>query len=113
MENIEKEFNAIQIFFNEGKKYLIGKSKNIKLALESYEIYCSKLNSLYDTLKNKYKEELININKIYISHLIRLSKICLLIPYYYKSKILCEKVLEIDKNNIQIIPTYIKCLFII
>ena len=110
MDNIEKEFNSIQTFFNEGKRYLIGKSKNIKLAIESYDNYHLKLNFTYNNLINKLKEEILNINKIYISHLIRLSKIYLLLPYYYKSKIICEKVLEIDKNNIQIIPTYIKCL---
>ena len=110
MENIEKEFNSLQSFFNDGKKYLVGKSKNIKLALESYEIYYTKLNNIYENLKSKLKEEITKINQIYISNLTRLSKIYLLIPYYYKAKILCEKILEIDKNNIQIIPTYIKCL---
>ena len=33
-----------------------------------------------------------------------------MIPYFYKAKSLCEKILVIDKNNIEIIPTYIKCL---
>jgi len=111
MNDIEKEFNKIQDCFNEGKKYLIGKNKNVKLSVESYEIYYTKLNNLYNNLKNKLKEnDIENLNKVYISHLIKLSKIYLLIPYYFKSKTCCEKILEIDKNNIEIIPTYIKCL---
>jgi len=111
MNDIEKEFNKIQDCFNEGKKYLIGKNKNVKLSVESYENYYTKLNNLYNNLKNKLKENEFEIlNKVYINHLIKLSKIYLLIPYYFKSKTCCEKILEIDKNNIEIIPTYIKCL---
>lgn len=105
IKDIEKEFDSIQSLFNEGKKYLIGKDKNKKLAIEIYDKYYSKLNDIYSNL-NKSN----NANKIYINHLVKLSKIYLLIPYYYKSKIVCEKVIEIDKNNIDIIPTYIKCL---
>ena len=109
--DIEKEFNKIQGCFNEGKKYLIGKNKNVKLSVSSYETYYIKLNNLYNNLKNKLKEnEIESLNKIYINHLIKLSKIYLLIPYFFKSKTCCEKVLEIDKNNIEILPTYIKCL---
>ena len=111
MNEIEKEFYKIQDCFNAGKKYLIGKNKNVKLSVESYETYYIKLDNLYNNLKNKLKEnDIENLNKIYISHLIKLSKIYLLIPYFFKSKKCCEKILEIDKNNIEIIPTYIKCL---
>ena len=111
INEIEKEFNKIQDCFNEGKKYLIGKNKNVKLSVESYETYYTKLNNLYNNLKNKLKENEFEIlNKVYINHLIKLSKIYLLIPYYFKSRTCCEKILEIDKNNIEIIPTYIKCL---
>ena len=111
INDIEKEFNKIQDCFNEGKKYLIGKNKNVKLSVSSYENYYIELNNLYNNLKNKLKEnEIESLNKIYISHLIKLSKIYLLIPYFFKSKICCEKILEIDKNNIEIIPIYIKCL---
>ena len=62
---------------------------------------------LWITKKNT-KEGQINNN--YISKLILLSENYLLIPYFFKAKIICEKVLELDKNNIEIIPTYIKCL---
>ena len=111
MNDLEKEFNNIQDSFNEGKKYLIGKNKNVKLSIKSYEAYNIKLNNLYNNLKNNLKEnDIENLNKIYISHLIKLSKIYLLIPFFFKSKECCEKILEIDKNNTEIIPTYIKCL---
>ena len=112
--NIEEEFNSLQPYFNEGKKYLVGKNKNIKLALENYDSYYLKINKVFIDLKAKIKdnnfEENEKLKNTYIFHLIRLSKIYLLIPYFYKSKIICEKILEIDKDNIQIIPTYIKCL---
>ena len=62
---------------------------------------------LWITKKNT-KEGQVNNN--YISKLILLSENYLLIPYFFKAKIICEKVLELDKNNIEIIPTYIKCL---
>ena len=45
IENIEKEFNSIQTLFNDGKKYLVGKNKNIKLGIEIYDNYSSKLNN--------------------------------------------------------------------
>ena len=111
MENIGKEFNKLLPLFNEGKKYLVGKNKDIKIAIKNFEDYSLNLNKLYSDLRNSYKNEKLEIfNSIYISHIIKLSKIFLLIPYFYKAKILCEKVLELDKNNIEILPTYIKCL---
>ena len=94
---------SLESLFEKGKKYLIGKSKNIKLAIENYDLYFNKLNECYESLQKISKEN-------YISQLIKLSKTFLLIPYYYKSKIICEKILEFDKNNIEIIPSYIKCL---
>lgn len=113
-DNIEKEFNSLQSYFNEGKKFLLGKTKNIKLAIESYDSYYLKINKTFKDLKSNIKdnnyEENEKLKNTYIFHLIRLSKIFLMIPYFYKSKIICEKILEIDKDNIQIIPTYIKCL---
>ena len=39
IKDIEKEFDSIQPLFNEGKKYLIGKDKNKKLAIEIYDKY--------------------------------------------------------------------------
>ena len=69
IENIEEEFNAIQSLFNEGKKHLVGKNKNIKSAIEIYDKYYSKLNEIYENLKDKSK----STDKIYISHLIRLN----------------------------------------
>ena len=111
MNDIENQFNGIQSYFNESKKYLLGKNKNIKLAVENYDNYYLKLNNLYLDLYKKAKEkELEIIKKTYINHLIRLIKIYLLIPYFYKAKILCEQLLELDKDNIEIIPSYIKCL---
>ena len=97
MENIEQ-------LFEKGKKYLLGKGKNTKLAIEIYEEYFNKLNENYESLKNNLNQE------NYINSLKKLAKTFLLIPFFYKSKIICEKVLELDKNNIEIIPTYIKCL---
>lgn len=112
--NIEEEFNSIQSLFDEGKKYLFGKNKNVKLAIENYDSYYLKINQIFNDLKANIKtnnfEENEKLKNTYAFHLIRLSKIYIMIPYFYKSKIICEKVLEIDKNNIQIIPTYIKCL---
>ena len=112
MEIIEEEFNKLQPIFNEGKKYLIGKNKDIKLSIQNYEQYLLKLNNLFQELKNKQNDInfIENLNLTYISHIIKLIKIFLLIPYYYKAKSLCEKVLEIDKDNIEILPSYIKCL---
>ena len=46
MEKIEKEFDKIQSSFNNGKKYLLGSNKNIKLAIESYDNYLNELNNL-------------------------------------------------------------------
>ena len=112
MEIIEEEFNKLQPIFNEGKKYLIGKNKDIKLSIQNYEQYLLKLDNLFQELKNKQNDInfIENLNLTYISHIIKLIKIFLLIPYYYKTKSLCEKVLEIDKDNIEILPSYIKCL---
>jgi len=112
MEKIEKEFNKIQSIFNKGKQYLLGEKKNIKLSIENYVQYFNELNNIYESLKNNSKEiiELNNINSTYISYLIKLAKTFLLIPYFYKAKLICEKIIELDKNNIDIIPTYIKCL---
>jgi len=114
IDNIEKEFNSLQSYFNEGKKFLLGKTKNIKLAIENYDSYYLKINKTFNDLKSNITdnncEENEKLKNTYIFHLIRLSKIFLMIPYFYKSKIVCEKILEIDKDNIQIIPTYIKCL---
>ena len=109
MENIENEFNKLQSIFNEGKKYLIGKNKDIKLSIQSYENYLLQLEQLYENLKNN-SNNIEKIKSIYIIHIIKLIKIFLLIPYYYKAKILCEKVLELDKSNIEILPSYIKSL---
>ena len=108
MDDIENEFNKLQPYFNEGKKYLIGKSKDIKLAIEKYDNYLLKLDNIYQNIKNN--SNIKKIQSLYISHIIKIVKIFLLIPYFYKAKILCEKVLEMDKNNIEIIPSYIKCL---
>ena len=111
MNDIENQFNGIQSYFIESKKYLLGKNKNIKLAIENYDNYYLKLNNIYLDLQKKANEkELEIIKKTYIYHLLRLVKIYLLIPYFYKAKILCEKLLELDKDNIEIIPSYIKCL---
>ena len=112
MENLENEFNKLQSTFNEGKKYLIGKNKDIKLSIQSYEKYLLNLEHLYENLKNNsnINNYIDKLNSVYIVHIIKLVKIFLLIPYYYKAKLLCEKVLEIDKNNIEILPSYIKCL---
>ena len=113
MDNIEKQFNDIQSYFNESKKYLLGKGKNIKLAVENYDNYYLKLNNIYVELQKSYKDNenaLEIIKKTYINHLTRLIKIYLLIPYFYKAKILCEQLLNLDKDNIEIIPSYIKCL---
>lgn len=78
---------SFESLFEKGKKYLIGKSKDIKLAIENYDLYFNKLNECYESLQKISKEN-------YISQLIKLSKTFLLIPYYYKSKIICEKILE-------------------
>ena len=113
MDNIEKQFNDIQSYFNESKKYLLGKGKNIKLAVENYDNYYLKLNNIYVELQKSYKDNenaLEIIKKTYINHLTRLIKIYLLIPYFYKAKILCEQLLNLDKDNIEIFPSYIKCL---
>ena len=112
MEKIKNAFNKLQFIFNEGKKYLLGKNKNIKLSIENYENYLNELNNTYESLKSNIKEknEINDINTLYISYLIKLAKTFLLIPYFYKSKIICEKIFELDKYNIEIIPTYIKCL---
>ena len=111
MENIENEFNKLQSIFNEGKKYLIGKNKDIKMAIKSYDNYLLELDNLYKNLKTDNKNDNINeINSVYISHLIKLTKIFLLIPYYHKAKLLCEKILELDKDNTEILQSYIKCL---
>ena len=112
MENLENEFNKLQSTFNEGKKYLIGKNKDIKLSIQSYEKYLLNLEHLYENLKNNsnINNYIDKLNSLYIVHIIKLVKIFLLIPYYYKAKLLCEKVLELDKNNIEILPSYIKCL---
>ena len=112
MENLENEFNKLQSTFNEGKKYLIGKNKDIKLSIQSYEKYLLNLEHLYENLKNNsnINNYIDKLNSVYIVHIIKLVKIFLLIPYYYKAKLLCEKVFEIDKNNIEILPSYIKCL---
>ena len=112
MENIEKEFEKVQTFFNEGKKYLIGKNKNIKLSVQNYDNYLFKLDNLYEDLKTKSKEKdfVSKLNTTYISYISKLIKIYLLIPYFYKAKNLCEKILLIDKDNIDILPSYIKCL---
>ena len=99
---MENEF-SLESLFDKGKKYLVGKSKDIKLAIQNYENYFNKLNEFYESLQKISKED-------YLSNLIKLSKIFWLIPYFFKSKIICEKVLELDKNNIEIISTYIKCL---
>ena len=112
MEEIEKEFNKLQSYFNDGKKYLLGKGKDIKMAIQTYDNYLTKLEELYENLKNNSNnnDTIAKINSIYVAHIIKLSKIFLLIPYFYKAKLLLEKVLEIDKNNIDILPSYIKCL---
>ena len=79
MENIENEFNKLQSIFNEGKKYLIGKNKDIKLAIKSYDNYLLELDNLYQNLKTKNNNGNINkLNSVYISHLIKLTKIFLL-----------------------------------
>ena len=112
MDSIEKEFNNLQTLFNEGKKYLIGKNKDIKLSIQKYEAYLFKLDNLYEDLK-KQSNEIEFISKLkttYINHISKLIKIFLLIPYYYKAKTLCEKILNIDKDNLDILPSYIKCL---
>ena len=112
MEKIEKEFDKIQTSFNNGKKYLLGANKNIKLAIESYDNYLNELNNCYETLKKSQQDNdsLNQINKVYITHLAKLSKIFLMIPYYYKAKMLCEKIIELDPDNIDILPNYVKCL---
>ena len=112
MEKIEKEFDKIQTLFNNGKKYLLGANKNIKLAIESYDNYLNELNNCYETLKKSQQDNdsLNQINKVYITHLAKLSKIFLMIPYYYKAKMLCEKIIELDPDNIDILPSYVKCL---
>jgi hypothetical protein len=111
MENIENEFNKLQSIFNEGKKYLIGKNKDIKLAIKSYDNYLLELDHLYQNLKTENNNGYINkLNSVYISHLIKLTKIFLLIPYYHKAKLLCERILELDKDNTEILQSYIKCL---
>ena len=112
MEKIEKEFDKIQTSFNNGKKYLLGANKNIKLAIESYDNYLNELNICYETLKKSQQDNdsLNQINKVYITHLAKLSKIFLMIPYYYKAKMLCEKIIELDPDNIDILPSYVKCL---
>ena len=33
-----------------------------------------------------------------------------MIPYYYRAKMLCEKIIELDQDNIDILPSYVKCL---
>ena len=57
MDDIEKQFNDIQSYFNESKKYLLGKNKNIKLAVENYDKYYFKLNNLYLDLQKKSKRK--------------------------------------------------------
>ena len=47
METIKNEFNKHQSIFNEGKKYLLGKNKNIKLSIENYEKYLNEINNTY------------------------------------------------------------------
>ncbi len=51
MEHIENEFNKIQPLFNKGKKYLIGKNKDIKISIENYENYFNQINACYESLK--------------------------------------------------------------
>ena len=112
MEKIEKEFDKIQTSFNNGKKYLLGANKNIKLAIESYDNYLNELNNCYENLKKSQEDNdsLKQINTAYITHLAKLAKIFLMIPYYYKAKMLCEKIIELDPDNIDILPSYVKCL---
>ena len=110
MEKIEKEFNKLQTSFNNGKKYLLGANKNIKLAIESYDSYWNELNNCYETLKKNQEDNdsLNKINSVYVTA--KLAKIFLMIPYYYKAKMLCEKIIELDPGNIDILPSYVKCL---
>ena len=71
MEIIEKEFNNLQTFFNEGKKYLIGKNKNIELSIQKYQNYLLKLDNLYEDLKKKSTENdyITKLNSTYITHI--------------------------------------------
>ncbi len=64
---MEKDI-SLESLFEKGKKYLIGKSKDIKLAIENYDLYFNKLNECYESLQKISKEN-------YISQLIKLSKI--------------------------------------
>ena len=113
MEKIEKEFDKLQTSFNNGKKYLLGANKNIKYAIESYDNYLNELNNCYETLKKNQEDNdsLNKINSVYATHLAKLAKIFLMIPYYYKAKMLCEKIIELDPDNIDILPSYVKCLY--
>ena len=112
MENIEIEFEKLQKFFNDGKKYLIGKNKDIKLSVENYENYLLKIDYLYEDLKSKSNDNdyISKLNSLYITYIVKLIKIFLLIPYYYKAKCLCEKIFSLEKDNINILSSYIKCL---
>ena len=112
MENIKKEFENLQKLFNRGKKYLIGKNKDIKLSVQNYENYLLKIDTLYEDLKkNSNDNDYISIlNSTYVTYIAKLIKIFLLIPYYYKAKCLCEKAFSLEKDNPNILPSYIKCL---
>ena len=53
---MENEFNTIQTLFEKGKKYLKGKNKDIKLAIENLDNYFTKLKDCYESLKKIQKK---------------------------------------------------------
>ena len=53
---MEKDFN-LESLFDKGKKYLVGKSKDIKLAIENYEKFFNKLNVM--NLYKKFQKKII------------------------------------------------------